>query len=1215
MEDNIFKNQIREKFEKDYEKDVAHSLLANLKDFHSHYDKATRDLESDLILWRMERLLAVLKSAKISKLLSIDESQPVEEQERELLGKYHELLGFSTKGFSVVLSRDVDEIYVNKFNEEWLSVWSANLDFSPVFDFYSIITYISDYYMKDNTGTIDFLKAAMAESESLGLKEKMKVLRNVFLTHREMGQSEVLYRVVPSMHLKYSSCGEVFVNTGREKSKFLKKLSEEEAQITPNVITVADGDGLYVETSSILDKYQKRPEILFWMSPIQFAKRYTSARVKKSGQDDDEEEEDGVDENKNYKTEEEILGGMDVSMFPLGIHNTIDNDFIIHSDRNKRSPLPRQITLAGSFYPGEPRYMKLRKPLVVRYHQFKRATESHDWLFSELELYHVFERPDIRNIRNQCKENFEFCLEIYNEHIADINYVRSKTMPFANHVEESFEKAEEIVQQDNIANTLLDPQAAQDDADCEEEGNEDEENFVAYDYDKLENTYAETPDRMFNRIVLKDLETLSQQTLALDDDQYLVLEMIIDNAKKYKRALKTKSYFPQPLHLKVVGSAGTGKSHLIEIICQYVELILRSEGDDPDHPYIVKSAFTGAAACNIGGGTLHNTFALQFGSGSVSLGDKKRDVMRTVLRNLRFVVIDEFSMVPSDFLYKISRRLSEVKEKPRDIFGGVCVLMFGDPCQLKPVWAPYPWNEPKDQKHRNFNIGGSLWSMFRPVVLRTNWRQGESRTYGDLCEKIRMEGFEGLDEDDINTLKTRVYPRKDPQLPSNAVYIFATNAAVNNMNSQKLSETEGRLFTVEAIVMHKTLRNYKPFIEPSTGCIRNCSLLKVLHFKVNSEVLLCYNINTNDSLVNSSLGRVVGVKEDARGQVLEIYVHFYGEKCGKETAKDFPHLKAKYGVPTIPIKRIEVEPKIGKENYGNKSTCTVHMFPLKLAHAVTCHKVQGATFKDPTPVVMDFKSSRETSMCYVMLSRVQKLKQVYIIDELQEQCRGWRVDQSALEELDQSLKEAINTQPEEDYEIEIMCLNVRSLRKHFKEINRDVARNKRFSILCLQETWLLESDEGQDYQLENFNCDFNSRGFGKGIATYYKETFKIKESVCSDHCQLSILTSNHLNVVNVYRSEKCKNLCELLKTRVDMNIPSIICGDFNMNYQDGNNKISRFFKDTMNFNQLVDQPTHDEGSLLDQVWISEHLNDRVSVKQTSVRYSDHDMLTISISQM
>ena len=66
----------------------------------------------------------------------------------ELVRKYHELLGYSLKGFSVVLRRDINEGMVNNFNSEWLYVWNSNLDISPVFDFYAVITYISDYYMK-----------------------------------------------------------------------------------------------------------------------------------------------------------------------------------------------------------------------------------------------------------------------------------------------------------------------------------------------------------------------------------------------------------------------------------------------------------------------------------------------------------------------------------------------------------------------------------------------------------------------------------------------------------------------------------------------------------------------------------------------------------------------------------------------------------------------------------------------------------------------------------------------------------------------------------------------------------------------------------------------------------------------------------------------------------------------------------------------------------
>ena len=233
--------------------------------------------------------------------------------------------------------------------------------------------------------------------------------------------------------------------------------------------------------------------------------------------------------------------------------------------------------------------------------------------------------------------------------------------------------------------------------------------------------------------------------------------------------------------------------------------------------------------------------------------------MRTVLRNLRFVIIDEYSMVPSDFIFKISKRLSEIKERPGELFGGVCMILLGDPLQLKLVLARYPWEEPTNQQHINFNVGGSLWSEFVPIVLRTNHRQGESLQYAKLCEKIRLGGFNGLEKSDIEILESRIYRRNDPQIPDDSIYVFARNAAVNDLNADKLSELEGRLYTVEAIVRHKTLRNFKPFVVPGTGCIRNTNLLKTFQFKINSKIFLSYNVNTNDSLGKSSKKKICDI--------------------------------------------------------------------------------------------------------------------------------------------------------------------------------------------------------------------------------------------------------------------------------------------------------------------------------------------------------------------
>ena len=155
-------------------------------------------------------------------------------------------------------------------------------------------------------------------------------------------------------------------------------------------------------------------------------------------------------------------------------------------------------------------------------------------------------------------------------------------------------------------------------------------------------TNTATNDRLFRRVEIMDMEMLMKNTRDLDDDQLYVVNSVINYAKMYKRAMITKSNVPDPLFFKVFGSAGTGKSHIINLVSQWTEHILRSEGDNLDCPYIIRTSFTGSAASAIGGQTLHSSFALNFSGACNPLDDKKRDKMRHVLRNLRVIVIDEF---------------------------------------------------------------------------------------------------------------------------------------------------------------------------------------------------------------------------------------------------------------------------------------------------------------------------------------------------------------------------------------------------------------------------------------------------------------------------------------------------------------------------------------------------------------------------------------------
>ena len=64
--------------------------------------------------------------------------------------------------------------------------------------------------------------------------------------------------------------------------------------------------------------------------------------------------------------------------------------------------------------------------------------------------------------------------------------------------------------------------------------------------------------------------------------------------------------------------------------------------------------------------------------------------MIKIIINTQLTTFTYFSMVKVDTIYQIDLRLREIKgvSKP---FGGVSMVMFGDPLQLRPVKGRYPW--------------------------------------------------------------------------------------------------------------------------------------------------------------------------------------------------------------------------------------------------------------------------------------------------------------------------------------------------------------------------------------------------------------------------------------------------------------------------------------------------------------------------------------------
>ncbi|BDZ40114.1 hypothetical protein GCM10025863_27280 [Microbacterium suwonense] len=125
-------------------------------------------------------------------------------------------------------------------------------------------------------------------------------------------------------------------------------------------------------------------------------------------------------------------------------------------------------------------------------------------------------------------------------------------------------------------------------------------------------------------------------------------------------------------HVFITGRAGTGKSTLLQYFAWNTE------------KQIAICAPTGVAALNVEGQTIHSLFRLPIGLIAESQIEQS-DATRRVLNAIQTLVIDEISMVNADLMDAIDRSLRQARGKRGIPFGGVQVVMFGDPYQLAPV--------------------------------------------------------------------------------------------------------------------------------------------------------------------------------------------------------------------------------------------------------------------------------------------------------------------------------------------------------------------------------------------------------------------------------------------------------------------------------------------------------------------------------------------------
>ena len=371
----------------------------------------------------------------------------------------------------------------------------------------------------------------------------------------------------------------------------------------------------------------------------------------------------------------------------------------------------------------------------------------------------------------------------------------------------------------------------------------------------------------------------------------------------------------------LTGKAGTGKSTVVS------EFRAKSTGN------VAYVAPTGIAAVNIQGATIHSFFQIKPGVFS-DIEPLKSDKKRRILHKLDTIVIDEISMVRSDLLEAIDRRMREVatgknKAKP---FGGVQLIVVGDFYQLPPVVKGK-----NEEAYLNMRYGGpfafqsKVWAEagLKTVELTTIHRQTD-REFVAVLNTIRVG--EDPDLEMINAVCVGNCRRQGE------IILTPFRADADAHNARELEKLDTTQRTYRGQIFDRFTKDL-PVEEELTLRVGARVMARANVYEKDEDMLFC----------NGDLGEVVTLAKDYvvvkfdNGTICQVQPY---EWC----AYDFD-LSGQSVTAT----------EVGK----------YRQIPLQLAWAITIHKSQGCTFDK---CVLDLgRGCFAPGQLYTALSRVRSL--------------------------------------------------------------------------------------------------------------------------------------------------------------------------------------------------------------------------------------------------
>lgn len=408
---------------------------------------------------------------------------------------------------------------------------------------------------------------------------------------------------------------------------------------------------------------------------------------------------------------------------------------------------------------------------------------------------------------------------------------------------------------------------------------------------------------------------------------------------------------PEPLHIIVNGTAGTGKSYLIHCL----RLLLGNK--------LKISAPTGVASFIIDGKTLHSLLHLPTKGEFKELEGKRLCQLQDELSDIAYIIIDEISMVGRKIFGQIDRRLQQAfPHHAQEVFGGCSILLFGDFGQLPPVmdlplYTTVSRSNLSDQGQRAYQQFHKAFTLTR--VMRQAGEDPEQTRFRDIL--LRLRNAEVTVEDWNRLMKQTPTQVQDLSPFGNALHLYPTVEAVVEHNVAKLHNCGHPIATIKAV--HTGTNAAKAPPDDAGG------LEPVVLLAKSARVMLTSNLWVEVGLVNGAIGTVEaicyrkGSPPDLPVAIMVHLDHYSGPTLHNGT------------VPITPLRRTW---------FSSGSQCSRLQLPLKLAWAVTIHKSQGLTLDK---VVIDVgKREFKSGLPFVACSRVRNLSDLLFSPPFPFQC-------------------------------------------------------------------------------------------------------------------------------------------------------------------------------------------------------------------------------------